>query len=172
MKKCDIFRGSKHTLTLHIFRGSGPRQPPGIYAPESSYKWLSQLALDLVVVASHVSQAYVERLFSLCNDLTARKRNSTKVSLCRWVFSETEPSHSALNAMYWELKCNLFLSLLNSRRYFTETEFLTFTDLSSRTTLTYKNVKSKTKMLPKRKRKCQCKTKANLILKTKKILQQ
>ena len=35
---------------------------------------LSQLALDLV--ASPASQAYVERLFSLC-DLTARKRNST-----------------------------------------------------------------------------------------------
>jgi len=39
---------------------------------ESSYKRLSQLALDLV--PSPVSQAYVERLFSLCGDLTARKR--------------------------------------------------------------------------------------------------
>jgi len=44
---------------------------------ESSYKRLSQLALDLV--ASTASQAYVKRLFSLCGDLTARKRNSTKV---------------------------------------------------------------------------------------------
>jgi len=51
---------------------------------ESSYNRLSQLALDLV--ASHVSQAYVERLFSLCSDLTARKRNSSKMSLCRRVF--------------------------------------------------------------------------------------
>ena len=51
---------------------------------ESSYKRLSQLALDLV--ASPASQAYVERLFLLCGDLTARKRNSTKVSLCRRVF--------------------------------------------------------------------------------------
>ena len=51
---------------------------------ESSYKRLSQLALDLV--ASPASQVYVERLFSLCGDLTARKRNSTKVSLCRRVF--------------------------------------------------------------------------------------
>ena len=40
---------------------------------ESSYKRLSHLALDLMV--SHASQAYVERLFSLCGDLTARKRN-------------------------------------------------------------------------------------------------
>ena len=51
---------------------------------ESIYKRLSQLALDLV--ASPASQAYVERLFSLCGDLTARKRNSIKVSLCRRVF--------------------------------------------------------------------------------------
>jgi len=48
------------------------------------YKRLSQLALDLM--ASHASQAYVERSFSLCGDLTARKRNFTKVSLCRRVF--------------------------------------------------------------------------------------
>ena len=51
---------------------------------ESSYKKLSQLALHLA--ASPASQAYVERLFSLCGDLTAIKRNSTKVSLCRRVF--------------------------------------------------------------------------------------
>ena len=51
---------------------------------ESSYKRLSQMALNLV--ASLASQAYVERLFSLYGDLTARKRNSTKVSLCRRVF--------------------------------------------------------------------------------------
>jgi len=48
---------------------------------ESSYKRLSQLALDLV--ASPAFQDYVKRLFSLCGDLTARKWNSTKVSLCR-----------------------------------------------------------------------------------------
>jgi len=51
---------------------------------ESSYKRLSQLALDLI--ASPASQAYVERLFSLRGDRTARKRNSTKVSLCSRVF--------------------------------------------------------------------------------------
>jgi len=50
---------------------------------DSSNKRLSQLALDLVV--SPASQAYVERLFSLYGDLTARKRNSIKVSLCRRV---------------------------------------------------------------------------------------
>jgi len=51
---------------------------------ESSYKRLSQLAL--VLVASPASQTYVERLFSICGHLTASKRNSTKVSLCRQVF--------------------------------------------------------------------------------------
>ena len=48
------------------------------------YKRLSQLALDLV--ASPASQAYVERLFSLCGDLTVRKWNRTSVSLCGRVF--------------------------------------------------------------------------------------
>jgi len=51
---------------------------------ESSYKRLSQLALDLV--ASPASQAYVERLLSLCGDLTARKWNRTRVSLYRRIF--------------------------------------------------------------------------------------
>ena len=51
---------------------------------ESSYKRLSQIALDLV--ASPASQAYVERLFSPCGDLTARKRNRTRMSLYRRVF--------------------------------------------------------------------------------------
>ena len=36
------------------------------------------LALDLV--AASASQAYVEPLFSVCGDLTARKRNKTKGS--------------------------------------------------------------------------------------------
>jgi len=48
---------------------------------ESSYKRLSLLALD--PVASLASHAYVERLFSLCGDLTARKPNSTMMSLCK-----------------------------------------------------------------------------------------
>ena len=43
---------------------------------ESSYHRLSQLALDLV--ASPVSQAYIERLLSSCGDLTDRKRNRTR----------------------------------------------------------------------------------------------
>ena len=37
------------------------------------------LALDLV--AAPASQTYVERLFSVCGDLTPRKRNKTKGSL-------------------------------------------------------------------------------------------
>jgi len=37
------------------------------------------VALDLVDAPA--SQTYVERLFSVCGDLTARKRNKTKGSL-------------------------------------------------------------------------------------------
>ena len=44
-----------------------------------SYKRLSLLALALV--ASPASQTYVERLFLLCDDLAARKRNRTMMSL-------------------------------------------------------------------------------------------
>jgi len=63
-----------------------------------SYKRLSQLALDLM--ASPASQAYVERLFSLCilapfsffnNNLTARKRNKTRMSEYRRVFLKLNP---------------------------------------------------------------------------------
>ena len=50
---------------------------------ESSYKRLSQLALDLM--ASPASQAYVERLLSLY-DPTARKWNRTRVFLYRRIF--------------------------------------------------------------------------------------
>jgi hypothetical protein len=51
---------------------------------ESQYKYIGGLALDLV--AAPASQAYVERLFSVCGDLTARKRNRTKASLENRVF--------------------------------------------------------------------------------------
>ena len=51
---------------------------------ESQYKYIGGLALDLV--AAPDSQAYVERLFSVCGDLTARKRNRTKASLENRVF--------------------------------------------------------------------------------------
>jgi len=51
---------------------------------ESKYKHTGRLALDLV--AAPASQAYVERLFSVCGDLTARKRNRTKESLEKRVF--------------------------------------------------------------------------------------
>ena len=51
---------------------------------ESQYKFIGGLALDLV--AAPASQAYVERLFSVCGDLTARKRNRTKENLEKRVF--------------------------------------------------------------------------------------
>ena len=49
---------------------------------ESKYKKIVAVALDLV--SAPASQAYVERIFSLCGDLTARKRNRATVNLeCR-----------------------------------------------------------------------------------------
>ena len=120
---------------------------------ESSYKRLSQQALDLV--ASPASQAYVEQLFSLCGDLTTRKRNSTnKVSLCRRVFLklnchilpwtqctvnwiqiqiqiQIRTCRARLTNCCYKLKCNLFFVLYNSGRYVAETAFFTFIDLLS-----------------------------------------
>jgi len=37
-------------------------------------------------MATPASQAYVERLFSLCGEMTARKRNRTRATLYRCVF--------------------------------------------------------------------------------------
>jgi len=51
---------------------------------EPQYKCIGGLALDLV--AAPALQAYVERLFSVFGDLTARKRNKTKGSLENRVF--------------------------------------------------------------------------------------
>lgn len=48
------------------------------------YPKLGLLAQDLV--AAPVSQAYVERVFSLCGDMCARKRNRMSISLERRVF--------------------------------------------------------------------------------------
>ena len=60
---------------------------------ESQYPSLSKVALDLI--SAPASQAYVERIFSLCGDLTARKRNRCKKSLeCR-VFLKVN-SHALL----------------------------------------------------------------------------
>ena len=111
----------------------------------SRYKRLSQLALDLM--ASPASQAYVERLFSLCGDLTARKQN-TKVSVSRRVFLKLKRHilHWTQCTVNWSVTCFWYCRTL----YVAETAFLNFTDLLSvvisRTTLTYKNVKTKTKM--------------------------
>ena len=51
---------------------------------ETQYGSISKLALDLVTAPS--SQAYVECVFSLCGDLSARKRNRATVGLERRVF--------------------------------------------------------------------------------------
>ena len=46
------------------------------------YKNISNLAL----ISAPASQAYVERVFSVCGDLSARKRNRATVGLERRVF--------------------------------------------------------------------------------------
>jgi len=51
---------------------------------ECQYPNISKLAQDLVSAPS--SQAYVERVFSVCGDLSARKRNRACVGLERRVF--------------------------------------------------------------------------------------
>ena len=81
---CSVTQRSSRT-ELH-FRHRVPYSFGWIASP-ATIKRLSQLReLPLDLVASPASQAYVERLFLLCGDLTARKRNNTKVSLCRRVF--------------------------------------------------------------------------------------
>jgi len=78
-QNCSVTRQSSRT-ELH-FRHRVPYSSGWIASP---YKRLSQLALNLV--ASPASQAYVERFFWLCGDLSARKRNRTRMSLNRRVF--------------------------------------------------------------------------------------
>jgi hypothetical protein len=51
---------------------------------QSQFRNISQLALDLISAPS--SQAYVERVFSVCGDLSARKRNRAKAGMERRVF--------------------------------------------------------------------------------------
>ena len=116
----------------------------------SSYKRLSQLDL----VASPVSQAYVERLFSLCGDLTSRKWNSTKVSLCRRVFLKLNRHilHWMQCTVNWSITCFWYCrtaedTLQRLCFWLLLTHLLSV--VISGTTSTYKNVKTKTKMTPK-----------------------
>ena len=116
---------------------------------ESSYKRLSQVALDLVAVAFHVSQAYVEQLCSLCSDLIARKRNSTKVSLYRRVFLKLNHHilHRTQCTVNWIVTCFFWYCGRTAEDTLQRLRFwllLTYFVISC-TTLTYKNVKLKRK---------------------------
>jgi len=53
------------------------------------------------------SQAYVERLVSLCGDLTARKRDRTRASLYRQVFLKLNPHilHWTYCTVNWSVTC-------------------------------------------------------------------
>jgi len=60
---------------------------------QMSYPKLSTLALDLV--AAPTSQAYVERVFSVCGDLCARKRNRTSANLEQRTFLRMNKNYLA-----------------------------------------------------------------------------
>ena len=64
-----------------------------------SWHWISWRLLPLKV--------YVERLFSLCGDLKARKRNSAKVSLCWRVFLKLNRHilHWTQCTVNWSVTC-------------------------------------------------------------------
>ena len=54
------------------------------------YPRLASLAEDLT--AAPASQAYVERIFSLCGELSARKRNRARTGLMQRVFLKMNSS--------------------------------------------------------------------------------
>jgi len=54
---------------------------------QNSFAIVAPLALDLV--AAPASQAYVERVFSVCGDMSAGKRNRLRRNLVRRVFLRT-----------------------------------------------------------------------------------
>jgi len=60
---------------------------------QMSYPKLSPLALDLV--AAPTSQAYVERVFSVCGDLCARIRNRTSANLEQRTFIRMNKNYLA-----------------------------------------------------------------------------
>jgi len=75
-------QGAKETkLSLYLFELSSlPEETDALtywLSRERQYANISKLALDLVSAPS--SQAYVERVFSVCCDLSARKRNCETV---------------------------------------------------------------------------------------------
>jgi len=69
----DVRRGSVSCTATEYWRGH-----------RDEYPSLALVALDLV--SAPASQAYTERIFSVCGDLTAGKRNRTEAALQRRVF--------------------------------------------------------------------------------------
>jgi hAT family C-terminal dimerisation region len=61
-------------------------------ARQSSHPLLAPFALD--IVAAPASQAYVERVFSVCGDLCARKRNRENRNLERRIFQRMNKSYT------------------------------------------------------------------------------
>ena len=105
---------------------------------ESSYKKLSQPALDLVV--SPASQAcYVEWLFSLCGDLTARKRKRTRMTLYRRVFPKLNRHilHWTQCTEKWSATCFWYCRTAEDTLQRLRFWFLLIYLIISRTTITY-----------------------------------
>jgi len=95
-------QGAKETdLSLYLFELSSlPEETDALtywLARERQYANISKLALDLVSASS--SQAYVERVFSVCSDLSARKRNRAIVGLERRVFLKLNKCELAMMQM-------------------------------------------------------------------------
>ena len=68
---CNKYKGDRGAINFWIER-------------KTTYPILAPLALDLM--SAPASEAYVERIFSLCGDLTVGKRNRMSTSLETRVF--------------------------------------------------------------------------------------
>ena len=84
---------------------------------------LSTVAVDLA--STPASQAYTERIFSVCGDLTARKRNRTRTSLQRRVFLKANTEIASLRlCRFKQTETKLKRKKNDEKRIETETKAL------------------------------------------------
>ena len=117
-----------------------------------SWHWISWRLLPKGQLAG--GRAYCgglpRSLFSMCGEVTARKRNSTKVSLCRRVFLKLNRHilHWTQCTVNWSVTCFWYCrtaeDTLQRLRFWLLLTYL-LSVVISRTTITYKNVKIKRK---------------------------
>jgi hypothetical protein len=79
-----LYAGSQHQITCGLVTTGVAVKNPHTTTHEHLYPLLSKVALDLVCAPA--SQAYTERVFSVCGDMTVGKRNRMTASLERRVF--------------------------------------------------------------------------------------